>query len=101
MGSQGKKSGTKLSETFICLLSNELYIFVVKFISESAGNEVSIESEANLDDWIIHDTLALQGIIKIYDNFACKLNDLVQWMEFSDLINLISEDFDIVLKIYL
>lgn len=50
MGSQGKKSGTKLSETFICLLSNELYIFVVKFISESAGNEVSIESEANLDD---------------------------------------------------
>ena len=76
------------------------YIFVVEFISESARNEVTIEFEANLNNGIIDDSLAFERVIEIRDNFACKFDYLVQWMEFSDLVDLISEDLDFVLKVY-
>ena len=100
MSSQGKKGGTKLSDAFFCLLSNMLYIFVVELICECAGNEVTIEFEADFNNWITNYTLTLERIIKIWDNFTCEFYDLVQGMEFCDLVNFISEDLHFVLEVY-
>ena len=100
MSSQGKKGGTKLSDAFLCLFSNVFYIFVVELIGECARNEVTIEFEADLNNWIIDYSLTLERIIKVWDNFTCEFYDLVQVMEFCDLVNFISEDLHFVLEIY-
>lgn len=72
-------------------------IFVVKLISKGARNEISSESEANLDDGVIGDTLVFKRVIEIEDYFPCKFDNLIQWMEFGDLVNFISEDLYFVL----
>ncbi len=72
-------------------------IFVVKLISKGARNKISSESEANLDDGVIGDTLVFKRVIEIEDYFPRKFDNLVQWMEFGDLVNFISEDLYFVL----
>lgn len=72
-------------------------IFIVKLISKGARNKISSESEANLDDGVIGDTLVFKRVIEIEDYFPRKFDNLVQWMEFGDLVNFISEDLYFVL----
>jgi hypothetical protein len=57
-------------------------VFIIELIGEGAGDEVGVEPEGELDDWVIFDTEGIDGLGEVGERSACKFHDLIVRMYF-------------------